>query len=101
MTRTRPAPRSRTFLVESYAPGSSNEDLTVATDRVRRAAKASQDAGGHIAYMGALFMPRDEVVFHLFASQEVALVREVCRRSSIAVERVVESIVIAADISRR
>lgn len=97
MTRIRAAPRSRTFLVESYAPGSSDHDLAVASDRVRLATQASRDSGGHVAYIGALSLPRDEVVFHLFASREVAPVRDICQRASITVERIVESIVIAAD----
>lgn len=51
--------------------------------------------------MGALSVPQDEVVFHLFASQEVTLVRDVCRMASLPVERVVESIVIVPDSTSR
>jgi hypothetical protein len=93
MVTTKPGQRSRTFLVECYAPDLVGDDLEHTADRVRHASAALRDAGRRVIYLGAIVVPEDEVVFHLVRSKDSAAVREVCRRASIAFERVVETMV--------
>ena len=84
----------RTFLVECYAPDISRGDVDDAAERALAAAAEVRDEGCAVEYVGALFMPADEVVFHVFSSACAGAVREASSRAAVVFERIVESVAV-------
>lgn len=82
----------RTFLVECYLPGIAERDVAKASGRARQVVGELRELGREIAYLGALFVASDEVVFHQFAAPDAGIVAEASRMADLAFERVVESI---------
>jgi hypothetical protein len=87
-----------TFLVEAYAAAMTREQLAAAIAGSERIAAEMRRAGEQVEYLGALFVPGDEVVFHVVAAREIGLVRALCSRSAVTSERIVESILIAGGL---
>jgi hypothetical protein len=85
---------SRTYLVECYVPGIERAELECEVDRVLAASAELRKEGRDVEYVGAILVPGDEVVFHLFASECEGTVREASIRASVPYERVVESIAV-------
>lgn len=84
-----------TFLVEAYAAAMTREELAAAIARAERIAGELRQDGEQVEYLGALFVPGDEVVFHVVSARDIGLVHTLCRRSAVTSERIVESILIA------
>jgi hypothetical protein len=84
-----------TFLVEAYAAAMTREELAAAIARAERIAGELRRDGEQVEYLGALFVPGDEVVFHVVSARDIGLVRALCSRSAVTSERIVESILIA------
>jgi hypothetical protein len=82
-----------TFLVEAYATARVR-DMTVTIGRARRTAEDMRRAGDEIEYITALYMPDDEVIFHVVAARDAVSVERLCTRSPLAWERIVPSVVI-------
>jgi hypothetical protein len=100
MATTRAAVALRTFLVECYVPAATAQAVSLAADRLRSAAAEMRLAGREIDYAGSLIITEDEVVFHVFHARDAAAVRDVAALTSLACERVVESIPIDLDFRR-
>jgi hypothetical protein len=83
---------TRTYLVECYTPGIDAVQVESDAHRVLAASADLREEGREIEYVGAMLVPRDEVVFHVFASECERAVREASFRASVDYERVVESI---------
>ena len=83
-----------TFLVEVYAAAMTRQELVAAITRAERIAGELRRDGEQVEYLGALFVPGDEVVFHVVAARDIGLVRALCSRSAVTTERIVESILI-------
>jgi hypothetical protein len=83
-----------TFLVEAYAAATTREELAAAIARAERIAGELRRDGEQVEYLGALFVPGDEVVFHVIAARDIGIVRALCSRSAVTSERIVESILI-------
>lgn len=79
---------AHTWLVECFAPGIDDAAVAAAAERVRAVVAERAD----IAYLGALLMAEDEVVFHAFRAGDAAAVREASATAGLQFERVVESI---------
>jgi hypothetical protein len=90
-----------TYLVECYAPGICGQDVELAGARALAAAADLQREGLAIEYVGALFVPVDEVVFHVFSSSTAEAVREASTRAKVGFERVVESVAVGSLRLRR
>jgi len=84
------ADNQHTWLVECFAPGIDDAAVAAAADRVRAVLGASPKPG--LAYLGALLMADDEVVFHAFSALDVGDVRLVSQAAELQFERIVESI---------
>jgi hypothetical protein len=82
------------YLVECYAPGIERAEVESAADRARKASAELREEGQKVEYVGAILVPGDEVVFHIFASECARTVREASARASVEYERVVESIAV-------
>jgi hypothetical protein len=85
---------SRTYLLECYKPGLVRADVESATDRALAASADLRREGRKVEYVGAILVPEDEVVFHVFAAESAAAVREASARASVEYERVVESVAV-------
>ena len=85
---------SRTYLVECYGPGLERAEVESATERALAAAAALREEGRNVEYVGAILVPGDEVVFHVFAAESAATVIEASVRAAVEYERVVESVAI-------
>jgi hypothetical protein len=83
---------TRTYLAECYLPGIDREAVVSCGQRASAAATELQREGIQVEYLGALLVPCDEVVFHLFASRHPGAVREASRRARLEFERVLESL---------
>jgi hypothetical protein len=84
----------RTYLVECYEPGLEHAEAQLAADRALAASVELREEGRELEYIGAILVPGDEVVFHMFASEGERDVREASVRASLPYERVVESIAV-------
>jgi hypothetical protein len=91
---TASASLSRTYLLECYKPGLERTDAEFATDRALAASAELREEGRKIEYVGAILVPEDEVVFHVFAAESAAAVREASVRASVEYERIVESVAV-------
>jgi hypothetical protein len=90
---------TRTYVVECYSPAIDRQAVESSARRARAAAAELQCRGRRVEYVGALFVPGDEVVFYLFAASSLGPVREASRRAGVEFERVSESIPIGVDLS--
>jgi hypothetical protein len=91
---TESARLSRTYLLECYESGLERAEVESATDRALAASAELREEGRKVEYVGAILVPEDEVVFHVFAAESAAAVREASVRASVEYERVVESIAV-------
>lgn len=82
----------RTFLVECYKPGLDQVEVECAAERAVTASAELRAEGRPVEYVGAILVPADEAVFHVFAAECAGSVQEASLRASIQPERVVESI---------
>lgn len=88
--------RAHTYLVESFEGSPDEGSLAGARDRLRSACAELRASGRAVEYLGALVVPQDELVLHLFRSSEADGVRDACRQAAISVERIVESMAVGA-----
>jgi Protein of unknown function (DUF4242) len=77
------------FLVEAYTPGTADLDGIEAAARL--AAAELSAAGTPVRYERAIFVPRDELCFHLLDAPSPEIVRDVVDRAGIVPQRVVEA----------
>lgn len=91
---TAPASLNRTYLLECYKPGLERAEVEFAIDRARAAAANLRDEGREVEHVGAILVPEDEVVFHVFAAESADAVREASVLASVEYERVVESVAV-------
>lgn len=85
---------SRTYLVECYKPGLERAEVESVIDRALAAAANLREEGRKVEYVGAILVPEDEVVFHVFAAESADAVCEASVRASVGYERVVESVAV-------
>jgi hypothetical protein len=84
----------RTFLVECYKSGLDQAEVESAAERVATASAELRAEGHGVEYVGAILVPGDEAVFHVFAAECADTVREASLRASVQHERVVESVTV-------
>jgi hypothetical protein len=81
----------KSYLVECYWPGVSEEKLAVAVGRAHEAASELRDQGRELRFLGSILVPADETVFCLFDGAE-ADVRTASEQAGVPFERVLESL---------
>ena len=84
--------RPREFLVECFVPGVDRRNVEAAATRARAATREMRGDGAAIEYLGAILLPLDEVVFHLFRADSPAVVQAACERAQVEFERVTEAV---------
>ena len=86
-----PRDLTRSYLVECYWPGVSEEALVAAAKRTRNAASALRRRGRDVDFLGSILVPLDETVFSLFRGCE-ADVRAASAEAGLPFERVLDSL---------
>lgn len=95
-----PGDDDRTFLVECYLPSFDRSKATGAADRARAACAQIREDGWGAEYLGALHVPDDELVYHVFRATQPEAVRRAGTLARLGIERIVESIPVAASQER-
>lgn len=80
------------FLVECYVPGIRQVDVESAAARAVTASADLRNDGMSIEYRGAILVPGDEVVLHLFTSHSEDAVRQASERAALPFERILETV---------
>src|SRR5437660_11595133 len=84
---------AKSYLVECYWPGVSEEKLALASQRVRKAAYGLRRHGRELRFRGSILVPADETVFCLFDGVD-ADVRAVSEEAGMPLERMLEQLTI-------
>jgi hypothetical protein len=77
------------FLAEVYAPAAAR--IADIATRARSAAEEASRAGTPVRYLRSIFVPQDEMCFHLLEAGSAEAVREVIGRAGFSPERIVEA----------
>jgi hypothetical protein len=78
-----------TFLAEVYAPAAAR--IADIATRARSAAEEASRAGTPVRYLRSIFVPQDEMCFHLLEAGSAEAVREVIGRAGFSPDRIVEA----------
>jgi hypothetical protein len=78
---------SACFLVEWYRPESGREALNETAARLGESAAATSADGAPVQLLKMLSVPRDEMLFALFAADSADAVAQTCGRAGIPPER--------------
>jgi hypothetical protein len=79
------------YLVEAYQHRADAREIGVAFARVRQAADEFAGEGAPVRYLRSIFVPEDELCFHMFESSSPAAVRAALARGAVEYERIVEA----------
>ena len=82
---------SRSYLVECYWPGVTEDKLATLVRRAQAVASELRHSGRRVDFLGSILVPADETVFCLFAGAEED-VRAVSERAAVPFERVLASL---------
>jgi hypothetical protein len=77
------------FLVEAYTAAHEVAELDA---RARAAAEELAHAGRAVRHVRTIFVPEDEMCFHLFEAASVEVVREASERARLSPQRIVETV---------
>lgn len=77
----------KSYLVESYV-ARSPAALVASREQARELAELGVD----IRYVRSMYLPADEVAFHLFEAPSAAALEEAGRRAALEFERIVEAV---------
>jgi len=78
-------PRTRTFMVEAYAPASS--EIADLSAQARRAERADDSAVKHLR---SILVPDDEICFHLYEAESADTVAHAIHVGGMRAQRIVE-----------
>lgn len=88
------------YLVELYLPRGDEATLADVADRARAASDRLASEGTDVRYLQTIFVPLDEICFHLYEAQGADVVGEASLRARIPYERIVGVISVEARDSR-
>ena len=80
------------YMVESYVPRASSEEVIAATSRVRQSAEQTTASGRRVRYLSSTLVPSDETVFRFFDGCSLEDVQEAIERARVSFERIVEAV---------
>ncbi len=81
-----------TFLVEAYEPRGHHGSLVESERRVRTAAAELSRSGTDVRYLRSIYVPADEMCFHVFEGASIDVVEEVGRLARRKFDRVTEAV---------
>jgi hypothetical protein len=79
-------------LVELYLSRGGAGEVPELEARARAATREMAREGTPISYVRSIFVPEDEICFHLFEAPSAEAVFEATRRAKLAVDRIVEAV---------
>ena len=80
------------YLVELYLPRRDEAALADAAVRARAASEQLTSEGRQVRYLRTIFVPQDEICFHLYEAEAADEVAEATLRAEIAYERIVRAV---------
>jgi hypothetical protein len=80
------------YLVEVYLPRRDEAALADAAKRARAASEQVASEGTPVRYLRTIFVPQDEICFHVYEAAAADAVGEASRRAEIAYERIVRAV---------
>ena len=88
------------YLVELYLPRCDEAALANAAARARIASEQMVSEGKRVRYLRTIFVPQDEICFHLYEAQAADLIDEASLRPQITYERIVRAVSVDRTKSR-
>jgi hypothetical protein len=82
----------RTFLVEHYWPGVTEEAFRSAAERVSASARALTGERSEIVFLHSTLVPEDEAAFCVFEASSPELIVEVYGRAGVPFERILDAL---------
>ena len=76
--------------MEAYFPRENRNQLPDIADRARAAAEAMRLDGVDVDYLYHLFVPEDEICFHVFVGPSAEAIGELSRRAPLQYDRILE-----------
>jgi len=80
-----------TFVIESYLSRTGTGELDAAAARLRAAIDEMPEAAGRVRYLRSMFVPDDEMCFHVIEAPSQAVAIEAARRAGLTPDRIVEA----------
>ncbi len=80
------------YLAESYVPRLATAELDGVASRACAGARVMADAGMPVRHLSSIFVPEDEICFHLFEASSAAAVKEAGARARLVFERIAEAV---------
>lgn len=87
----------RTFLVECFWPGVTEEAFANGAERARATARELRAIGRDVAFLGAVLVLRDEIAFWRFACESPRVLDELSSLAELSHERVLECVEVSGD----
>jgi hypothetical protein len=82
----------KTFLVEHYWPGVTEDGFASAAASLRVAADAIAADGGFLRYLHSTLVPEDEAAFCVFEAESRAVVEQAYARAGVVFERILDAV---------
>jgi hypothetical protein len=79
----------KNFLVEAYTPAGAS--ISEIEERTRLATAEAAGMGQTVRYLRSIFVPEDEICFHLFEADSSEAVRAASERARLMPARIVET----------
>jgi hypothetical protein len=80
-----------TYAVETYMSRVEGSDLDALASKLRNADESVFE-GRAVRYLGSVYIPVDEICFHLIEGPSAAAVRRACGLAGLVAERVVQAV---------
>jgi hypothetical protein len=90
----------RTFLVEHYWPGVTEDAFRSAAERVRLSAEELSTGNTEIAFLHSTLVPGDEAAFCVFKARSMEAVVEAYTRAGVKFERILDALEVERDSAR-
>jgi|SRR5581483_11329244 len=87
----------RTFLVEHYWPGVTEQGFRAAAERVRESALGLAAEDGGIVFLHSTLVPGDEAAFCVFEATSAELVGEAYGRAGVRFDRILDALEMGHD----
>jgi hypothetical protein len=80
------------YLVELYLSRANAGEVPELEARARAASRELAREGTPVSYLRSIFVPEDEICFHLFEAPSAEAVLEATKQARLAVDRIVEAV---------
>jgi uncharacterized protein DUF4242 len=78
-----------TYVIESYMSRTGTGELDAAAARLRDATAGMPESAGRVRYLRSMFVPDDEICFHVIEAPSQDLAIDAARRAGLTPDRIV------------